>query len=286
MLHHRRAALARLRLAALAWAALLAGACISPSKQAVLEEGGIEVFLRSDSRLFRTVEKGFDHPVTIAPVRVAHTHSRLDLRPPKGVLISVEEDRERVGAIETAMLYTIGEGISNALATASSDQEVVVMAIEQTERWGIFDHDYLTSFVAYVRDDRLYIHLSRFRWEIPKRRDDRIPEPRAGDHPQRFRLLSGTAMSLVSDQAVAIDWRDPVFARPSRTRILPSGEVTRREILMESPPEVDEIDDPVRAMPDLSPEQLRDLADVEEDRREGRITETEYQVRRRRILEP
>jgi hypothetical protein len=37
---------------------------------------------------------------------------------------------------------------------------------------------------------------------------------------------------------------------------------------------------------DLSPQQLRDLADVEEDRREGRITETEYRARRRVILGP
>ena len=45
-------------------------------------------------------------------------------------------------------------------------------------------------------------------------------------------------MALVSDQAVAIDWRDPVFAQPTRTRVLPSGEVVRREVLMESPAEV------------------------------------------------
>jgi hypothetical protein len=42
-------------------------------------------------------------------------------------------------------------------------------------------------------------------------------------------------MSLVSDQAVAIDWRAPVFAHPTRTRVTPSGNVVRREILSESP---------------------------------------------------
>ena len=123
------------------------------------------------------------------------------------------------------------------------------MAIRDTERWGVFDHDYLTSFVAFVRDERLYVHLSRHDWEIPKTRDERVPEPRGGDHPQRFKLYAGTAMSLVSDQSVAVDWRDPVFARPSRTRVLPSGEVVRREILMESPPEVRDTDDPLARMP-------------------------------------
>jgi hypothetical protein len=282
-----RAGPARLRVAALALLASMAGACISPAKQPVYEDGGIEILLRSDSRFFRPIEKDYGHPVTIAPVRVAHILSRLDLRPPKGFVVSLEDEKDRVAAIQTEMLYSLGEGISKALAAATPDQEVVVMAIRDTKRWGVFDHDYLTSFVTYVRDDRLYVHLSRFEWEIPKRRDDRLPEPRVGDHPQRFRLYSGTAISLVNDQSVAIDWRDPIFARPTRTRILPGGDVVRREILMESPAEVDEIDDPVRRMPDdLSPQQLRDLADVEEDRREGRITETEYRIRRRRILEP
>ena len=64
----------------------------------------------------------------------------------------------------------------------------------------------------FARDERLYVHMSRHDWEIPKTRDERIPEPRLGDNPQRFKLYPGTAMSLVSDQAVAIDWRDPVFA--------------------------------------------------------------------------
>jgi hypothetical protein len=286
MLRARPGFLHRLVLASLV-AGLASGCITRPSKTDVFEEGGIEIFLRSDVRWMSPIDKGYSHPVTIAPVRVAHILSRIDLRPPKGVLLSFEGDKERVPAIQTEMLYTIAEGVSKALAQAEPSQEVVVMAIRDTQRWGVFDHDFLTSFVAYVRDERLYVHLARHDWEIPKQRDERIPEPHIGDHPQRFKLYAGTAMSLVSNQSVAIDWRDPVFARPSRTRVLPSGEVVRREILMESPPEVDDLDDPVLRMPDdLSPQQLRDLADVEEDRREGRITETEYRSRRRAILEP
>jgi hypothetical protein len=151
----------------------------------------------------------------------------------------------------------------------------------------VFDHDFLTSFVAYVKNERLYVHMSRHDWELPKTRDERIPEPRIGDNPQRFKLYPGTAMSLVSDQAVAVDWRDPVFAHPTRTRVLPSGNVVRREILEESPAEVQDSADPAARLPDnLSPEQLRSLADIEELRRAGRITEIEYRARRRAILEP
>jgi hypothetical protein len=274
------------RLLLLSLLALLASGCITrPAKVPIFEEGGVDVFLRSDVRWFTTIERGFSHPVTIAPVRIAHILSRLDLRPPKSAFLSFEEDKERVGAVQTEVLYTVAEGVSKALAAADPNQEVVVMSIRDTERFGVFDHDYLTSFVIYARDERLYVHLSRYDWEIPKERNRKVPEPRVGDDPQRFRLYPGTAISLVTDQSVAIDWRDPVFATPSRTRVLPSGEVVRREILMESPPEVGQTDDPVlRMRDDLSPQQLRDLADVEEDRRGGRITETEYRARRRAIL--
>ncbi len=251
----------------------------------VFEEGGIKVFLRSDVHWMKTVERGYSHPVTIAPVRVAHILSRIDLKPPSGFLISFEGDKSRVPAIQTDALYAVAEGISKALAAADPNQEVVVMIIRDTKKWGVFDHDFLTSFVAYAKDDRLYVYMSRHDWEIPKTRDERIPEPRVGDNPQRFKLYSGTAMALVSDQSVAIDWRDPVFAHPTRTRVLPSGEVVRREVLMESPPEVKDTDDPSMQLPEnLSPDQLRSLADIEEARRAGKITEIEYRARRRAIL--
>jgi len=272
---------------AIAVVACLATGCITrPVKEDVFDQEGIQVFLRSEVRWTTPIDRGFSQPVTISPVRMTHILSRIDLHPPKGALISFSDDPDRVGAIPTEMLYPMGEGISKALALATPDQEVVVMAIRDTKRFGIFDHDYLTSFVVYVRDERLYFYLSRYDWEIPKRREDRVPEPRVGDHEQRFKLFAGTAMALVTDQSLAIDWRDQIFARPTRTRVLPSGEVVRKEILMESLPETDELEDPLESMPDdLSPQQLRDLADLEEARREGHITEVEYRSRRRVILE-
>ena len=266
-----------------ALAAASAGGCLT-RPEPIFEESGIRVFLRSDTRWMRTVEKGYSHPVTIAPVRVAHILSRIDLKPPGGFLVSFEGDKERVPAIGTNELFTVAEGVSKALAAADPNQEVVVMVIRDTKRFGVFDHDYLTSFVAYAKDERLYVHLSRHDWEIPKTRDERIPEPQVGDNPQRFKLYAGTAMALVSDQSVAIDWRDPVFAHPTRTRVLPSGKVERREVLMESPDEVQDTDPAMKLPENLSPEQLRSLADIEEQRRAGKITETEYRAHRRAIL--
>jgi hypothetical protein len=268
-------------LSALALVGLLCAGCITrPVRENVYKEGTIEVFLRGDKRMFRDVEKGFQHPTTIAPVRLAHILARLDMR------VGSKKKTERLPAIPTEMLLPIANGVSAALAKASENQEVVVMAIRRAKRLHIFDRSYLTSFVTYVRDDRLYVYMVYSDWEIPKRRGDRVPEPHTGDHPMRFRLYSGTAMALVNPQAVAVDWHDPVFRRQTRTEILPSGEVVRKNILLESPQEEWGDEEPAIAGPpeSLSPEQLRALADIEEARRRGEMTESVYRAERRKIL--
>jgi hypothetical protein len=257
--------------------------CLTRSARTdVYDKDRIQVFLRADKRGFNSVvEKGFDHPVKIAPVRLAYILSRMDMRsePDKG--------KERIAAIPTDMLFPIANGLSEAFAQADANQEVVVMAVNRFKRWGVFDKNYLTSFVAFVRDDQLWIHLSHSEWEVPPRQEDKLPEPRVGDRPMSFQLYSGTAMVVVNQNTLAVNWRDPIFGRPTRTKVLPSGEVLRRTILLESPPE--ELPDEGSAIglpDDLSPEQLRDLADVEELRRNGKITEADYRERRRKILAP
>jgi hypothetical protein len=252
-----------------------------PIKQDVYRKDRIEIFLRSEKRIFSTVERGFDQPVVIAPVRLAHILSRIDVR------LGADEGGKRVPAIPTEMLFPISGGLNQALAKAGPDQEVVVMAVRRFRRFAVFDRDYLTSFLCYVRGDTLYVHLSRTEWEIPTRRKDRLPEPHVGDHPMRFKVFSSQAMSLVDKQSVAVRWRDPVFERPTRTRVLPTGQVLRREILMESSPEEIQQQRSQEPLPtDLSPDQLRALADLEEARRRGGITEDEYNTRRQAIVSP
>lgn len=271
------------RAACAALVALVAAGCMTrPVREDAYRDGSIEIFLRSEKRWTRTIEKDYEHPVTIATVRIAHILSRIDMRKKSG------KKDERIPAIPTEMLFSISEGVSKALEKANSEQEVVVMAIRRFKRLHVFERKYLTSFVAYVRDERLYIHMARSEWEIPPRRQEKPPEPRIGDHPMKFRLYPGTAMTLVNPQAVAVEWRDPVFARPTRTRVLPTGEVVRKTILMESPMEEWAKEEPDEgALPaDLSPDQLRALADLEEERQQGHITEGEYRARRRKILNP
>lgn len=280
---------ARLVLAALLCGVVLLGTgCITRHvRQDVFEQDRIQVFLRSDKRfLFSSVEKGYDHPETISAVRMAHILSRIDLR------TAVKDGNRREPAIPTELLYPLAEGISEALAKADEDQEVVAMAIRRQKRLAILDDEYLTSLVAYVRADKLYIHLSKSD-ELQKetyRASAKLPQPRVGDEPSSFRLYGGTAMTLLNSNAVAVAWRDPIFKLPTRTKILPTGEVKRKTILLESPVEAESVEGEFEAesrarIPDgLSPEQLRALADLEEERRSGAITETEYRARQQQIL--
>jgi len=273
---------ARLSAVAIALATLsLMGCATRFVKEQVFDSEGIRTYLRTEKGFRRVVEKEYDHPVTIASVRLAHILSRIDVRH------RAEDGGRREGAIQTDMLFATAEGLSEALAQANSDQQAVVMAFRKERRLGVFDGEFLTSFVAYVRDGTLFVHLSRLDWPVPDRRGLDIPEPRIGDDFSKFRIQGGEAITVIDPQSVAIDWRDTVFRRPTRTKVLPSGKVVRKTILLESPAET--WDDDVPEVPDLpaglTPEQLRALADIEEARREGEITEPEYRARKRQVLE-
>jgi len=262
---------------------LIAGtACVSrPVRRDVVQEGTLTVFLRSYEKWGSPIPQEYDQPVNIAPVRMAHILSRLDIR------TKVEDGNERLPAIPTEFLYPLAEAISKALSQATADEQVVAMAIRRTKNFYLFDRKHLTSLVAYTRGEHLFIHLSRSDWEIPPRRKDKLPEPRIGEFPMPFRIYPGEAMAQIDKQSVAIDWRDPVFREPTRTQITAGGEVVRRTILMESPRSEWDEDKPRTegvGLGDLSPEQLRDLADLEEKRRRGLIDEASYRFQRGEIL--
>ncbi len=278
------------RLAAAGLCALLLVAtsgCIARTvREDVFKEGDTEVFLRATKKGSKLVDRGYDHPISIAPVRIAHMLSRMDLRlPESNAFFKLQKDKkDRVPAFELELLYVIADGVSQALAKAKPSQEVVVMSVHQAKSFLIFDRDFLTNFVAYVKGDQLYVHMNRYSWEIPPRREDRLPEPHVGEHPMDFKLIPSEGMALVDEQSGAFDWRNPIFKRPTRTRITPGGKVVRKTILME----MDDEQAPAAAgsaLPaNLSPEALRDLADLEEIRRKGDISESEYNRRKRAIL--
>jgi hypothetical protein len=223
-------------------------------------------------------------------VRLAHILSRVDVR------LSVKDGQKRVPAIPLQILYTVADATAQALSEARPDQEIAVYAIDNSKHFKIFDENFLTSFIVYVKGDLLYLHLSRSQWKIPPRREDNLPDPDVGEFPMSFRILPGKAMDLVDQQSVAIAWRDPVFAKPSRTHTTEGGKIVRRIILMESdeeePSEQAEqgAEAPARVAPqtlpdNLSAKALRDLADLEEQREAGTLSELNYRADRRAIFD-
>ena len=277
MMGVRRGAAAAAMFSALA---IAIGGCATRSvTEKIYDEGRVTVNLRGEARGDSPVDRGFAHPAALAAVRLAHILSRIDLR------IDGKGGDERRSAIPTGSLYQIAEGLSLALGKADSSQEIVVHAIRKEKRFGLFDRDYLTSFVAYVKGAQLYIHMSRSDWEIPDRRKKRLPQPQVGEHPMKFRIVPSRGMAMVGRQSVAVDWRGEVFAQPSRSRITPEGKVVRRTILLESDPEQRVFERDSSPLPQgLSATALRRLADLEEQRSLGQVSEPEYRNRRHEIL--
>ena len=264
---------------ALALAALGTSGCITRTvRQTVVDDGLNQVILRGEKRGGTPVDRGFDQPLTIAASRMAHILSRIDVEDDSG------KKKERRPAIPTEVLYPLADALAKGLAAADPSQEVLVQTVRRTKRFGVFDRFYLTSLLVFAKDDLLHIQVARSDWEIPPRRREQLPEPHTGEQEQAFRLLVDDGMSLSDAQSAVVDWRSPVFAKPSRTRITPSGKVLRTTILMESEEEAPAARPELPS--ELTPEQLRALADLEEARRGGTLSEAEYAAERNRILAP
>jgi hypothetical protein len=252
-------------------------------RETFYEDAQTRIVLRQQKKSREVVERDYHHPFAIAPVRLAHILSRIDVR------TESKKGDQRSPAFATEALYVVADHLSKAFGQADSTQEIVVYFIRRDKRWGVFDRRYLTSFVTYAAEDVLYIHLSRVEWEIEKTgKQERLPEPRVGDFVMKFRVIPSKGMSLLDGQSVAVDWRSSVFQKPTRTRISPSGKVVRRTILMESPEEEEGgagDESAFERLPEnLSSSTLRQLADLEDERHRGEITEADYNARRRQII--
>ena len=243
----------------------------------IQDSGGLIVQLRAERQGDETVDRGFAHPATISRARITNILSRIEVR------LEDEKEAAREPAIPAELLFDLGELVSAALVKADSSQEVVVKAIRKERRFGIFTEKYLTSFVSYVLGDDLYVHLSRVDDLLPKDSEDTIPEPWPNREVMPFKVLASDGIVPVGTQAVVVAWRDPLFRAPGQVRVGPGGQILRRQILLESPAEETEATTPAIGG-HLSPETLRALADLEELRRQGAISEAAYQERRRSLL--
>jgi hypothetical protein len=262
--------------------ATLTGCATREIKSSVYDRSGVKMFLREHKQGFQVMERGFQHPVQISPERLSNILGAIDIRGREAALAGIR------AAFEPAQLETISEGLASSLSKASSNQEVGVSIIRKEMQHVIFDRKRLTSFVAYVQDDLLYLHFSRVDWEIPDRvKKTALPIPRVTEHPMKFRVEPTDGMFREGNYAVSVEWQDEIFRRPLR-QIAEDDDRRERTILMEEPdlpnaPKKSFI--PADLLPHLTPTQLRELADLEEARSQGRLTEGHYRRQRDEILQ-
>jgi hypothetical protein len=98
-------------------------------------------------------------------------------------------------------------------------------------------------------------------------------------------VLASDGIDPTGHQSVAVSWKDDRFRNPTSVRVGPGGKVTRRTVLMEEEAPASEAPAAGESELPADPERLRALADLEEARRAGDITEAEYQRQRRQLLQ-
>jgi hypothetical protein len=254
------------------------------SRHSVIDRRGVKVDLVSEvDGLFQTKAEGYEHPAIISQVRLVHILNAVEVETPQEGGGFVREP-----AIHPELVEDAAAAISEAFAEVGPDQKLGVKLIRKEANLGIFHTKYLTSLLAFMKNGYLYILLSRVDWPIPQaKEDDKLPEPRTDQQPMKFRVVSGEHLFYAGPQALEIDWQSSIFRTAYHLPGTSGGEKRRREVLMQAPvpkEELRESNEGSLALDELSPEQLRSLADLEEDRRQGRITEAAYQRARRQLL--
>jgi len=268
-------------LALLASVAVAAPGCVTRTVTDTAYDGGsVTVKLRKRVRGFEEVDRGFDHPSVISVERLTNILAS----------ITIEEFDKKKGtyqrnAIAAELVRPIAKGMVRGFAAADPNQELAVTAVLKVKQHLIFHRNKLTSLAAYMKDGALFVYVSRIEWEIPKHREDNLPLPVVGKEVMDFRTVGSRRIYPVGAQGVSIAWRDPVFKKPPALLAGDSNVRTRTILAEEAIPE-SELDTglPEEATRTLSPETLRSLADLEEARRAGSITETEYTRQRDELL--
>ena len=246
----------------------------------------MKVDLVREVKGFTTVERDFDHPAVIAPIRLSNILRALEVE------MKTEDGTIRQPAIHPAIVNRVAEELSVALEKASPNEEVAVKAVRKERRLAVLDTKYLTTFLAYVKNDQLYLSIRRVDWPLPTgaettKTKNVLPDPIRERKSMDFRVVTGEPIYFAGPQDLEIDWRNDAFQNTFHLPGTSKGRKRRRQVLETSriPQEERAREESVGVGIDqLTPEQLRALADLEEDRREGRITETAYQRQRRQLL--
>jgi hypothetical protein len=257
-------------------------------REPIYQNEAVEVRLRHVEDGGEPVPRGFQHPVTVAPVRVAHILASLSYE---------DRDGKQHPVIRNAHVYPLAEGIGEALGRATPDDEVIAYARSRDRRLGIFSVDRITAFGVHMESSQLYIEF----YVLEHRLEELAKEGRSYNTPLElpekrgsFRLLPGKAQAAAGPRTLAVDWRNAHFRRPLGLRR--GGGLRRRTVLMEA----EELEEeqpletpPARAAqpsttdvePSMTDAQLRALDQLDAVRRAGLVSEAEFQRRRRLVLE-
>ncbi|MBW2312546.1 MAG: hypothetical protein JRH10_00025 [Deltaproteobacteria bacterium] len=265
---------------ALLVAALAVAGCAGAryERETFYENRDVTVTLRGRT----DVNPGYEHPTQISAVRLSHILASLDVR-----FADQQKKNARTPVVPIEAIYPLGKIVSQALAKAKPEQEVVVTALLRTRKLKVFTDKTLTAFIVYMKNDQLVFHISRVGFTMPKNPNDRVHEPKQGKSYQDFKVLRSKSIVPIAPQAVAVEWRHPDFRKADAVRIGRGGKIKRRTVLIEEPEEEAPKETPadVVDISTLTSDALRQLADLEDERRRGSIGEAEYVARRRQILE-
>lgn len=282
-----RPALALLAFAALVPIVLSTGCAARARRHSIIDRTGMQVDLVRYVRGFKTEPQGFSHPAIISKERLSHILGAIEIESRES---KKSKATIRQPGIHAELIAPIAAALSEALREAGPDEEIGIQAVRKERSLGIFHTKYLTTLLAWVKGGSLYVQLHRADWLIPQAKEDKpLPEPMRDTRPMDFRVVSGEFLYFAGPQTLEIDFQNDVFRTAYHLPGTTGGEKLRREVLLESPIPASErksADDGEVRLDQLNPEQLRALADLEEDRRSGRITEQAYQKARRELLRP
>ncbi len=261
-------------------ASLLLTACIGPRtvREEIVDMPDLQITLRGDVQGGEPVHTSFEHPASISALRLSNILASIQIRDGGG------DEKTREPAFPAGSIFEIAKGLEEAFTKAKPGQEIVVTSKQRVRSLLVFTGDEITSFIAFMQGDRLHIHLYRVGWKQPKNPNLKVREPRLGEEVMSFRVLAGHGIVRTGNQSVAVNWRDSFFRDAAALTLGSGGRVQRRTILLEEPPEQAPEAVPDLTMNGLSPDTLRRLADLEEERREGDLPEFEYETRKRAIL--
>lgn len=271
----------RLSLAVVAVCALF-GCAPTYVRERVFDKPTARVELRHQEKGGEIVVHDYAQPATIADVRIAHILASLS---------SEDDEKRRQPMIQAQFIYELAEGIAAALAKAGPSDEIAAACFPQEKTLGIFTNEQVTAFRLVLVGDEMQIDFYGLEQPLEREssrvgaRDYEIPTTMPSFTP-RFKVVPGEAQRTIGDRTVLIAWRDNYYRKPVNLSFR-QGQARRRTVLMEMPeeeqPKAPGGTPPVPA--GLADAQIRALDQLDAARQSGLVKESDYQRRRRLILE-